>query len=589
MIAFFTLRARFVALAFVSAAAVPALSAAAQVTRPGPQEPARDTSAQQAPARTPTGSISGRVLAADTGRPVKRARVRATAPEVPQGRAATTNDDGSFELAGLPAGRYSLNVSKAGYIPLAYGQRRPLQAGTPLQLADGQQLKGVEFRLPRGGVISGHVADENGDPMIGAIVRVLRYQYLQGDRRMVPVGTAQTDDRGEYRVWGLNPGDYYVSVLVRNVGGRLGDRRGAFGPGGNLATFVDATNDEQDPLGYAPTFYPGTTSAADARPVPVGISQEVLGIDFGIQLVRTATIAGRVVNPDGTGTSSGTVSLMPETLGGRGQLGMNYGSRLEWDGTFTIANVPPGRYVIRARGNDSDTPQYAAAPLTVAGSDLTGVNLVLAPSAALSGRVVFQAQQGTPGDPGTIWLSAVPADQGPFGPTPNARVEKNGQFVLDGIPAGAHVIRPVNPPRGWALKSIVVDGRDVTDAPIDFRPSQRISGAVVTFTNQLTQIVGTVADDSGRPLTEYTLLAFPTDTTLWRPLSRQIMTTRPDQNGRYMIRGLPPGDYYLVAVDPTEAGEWFEPAFLDQQRTNAVRLSLSDGDQKTQDFRVGAR
>lgn len=573
---------------FLLAAALAAAPGRAQ-SMPGPQQPARDTSAQKQAVPAPTGSISGRVLAADTGRPVKRARVLATAPEAPQGRGALTDDDGAFVLPELPAGRYTLNASKPGFIALSYGQRRPLQAGTPLQLADGQQLKGVEFRLPKGGVISGHVADENGDAMIGALVRVLRYQYMQGDRRMVPVGTAQTDDRGEYRVWGLNPGDYYVSVLVRNVGGRFGGMRGAFGAGGNIAAFVDATNDDQDQLGYAPTYYPGTTSANDARPVTVGVSQEVLGIDFGIQLVRTARISGRVVNPDGTPSSSGNVSLMSDTIGGRGQLGMNYGARIDWDGTFTVVNVPPGRYVIRARGNDGDTPQYASAPLTAAGGDISGVNLVLAPSATLTGKVAFQAQQGTPGDPGTIRISATPADQAQFGPTPNARVEKNGQFTLDGIPAGAHFIRSVNPPRGWALKSVTIDGRDVTDSVIDFRSGQKVAGAVITFTNQLTQIAGTVADDSGRPMTEYTVLAFPTDTALWRPLSRQIMTTRPDQNGRYQLRGLPPGDYYLAAVDPAEAGEWFEPAFLEQQQTNATRLSLSEGDMKTQDFRVTVR
>src|SRR4029077_16316401 len=130
------------------------------------------------------------------------------------------------------------------YIQLSYGQRRPLQAGTPLQLLDGQQLKSVDFALPKGGVISGRVSDESGDVMPGVMVAVMRYQYQQGDRRLVPAGQAQTDDRGIYRVWGLNPGDYYVSAVARNEGGRgapaavaaamadaLGGRGGAGGRG----------------------------------------------------------------------------------------------------------------------------------------------------------------------------------------------------------------------------------------------------------------------------------------------------------------------------------------------------------------------
>src|SRR5256712_12241371 len=200
----------------------------------GSQQPTRDTSAQQnkdtPPA--PTGRITGRVLAADNGRPIKRARVFVNAAELPGGRGALTDDQGVFDLAELPAGRYTLTVSKSGFVSLSYGQRRPLQAGTPLQLGDGQQLKGVDFQLPRGSAIAGRVLDEDGDAMPGVAVRVMRYQYQQGERRLTPAGSAQTDDRGQYRVWGLMPGDYYVSAVARNFGNGGGGRGGAAGRGG---------------------------------------------------------------------------------------------------------------------------------------------------------------------------------------------------------------------------------------------------------------------------------------------------------------------------------------------------------------------
>ena len=106
------------------------------------------------------------------------------------------------------------------------------------------------------------------------------------------------------------------------------------------------------------------------------------------------------------------------------------------------------------------------------------------------------------------------------------------------------------------------------------------------FTDKLTEINGTVTDDRATPVTDYTVLAFPTDPSLWRPQSRQIMTARPDQTGKFRIRGLPPGDYYLATVDPAEQGEWFEPAYLDEHRSGAARVTLGDGDIKTQDFRV---
>jgi len=131
-----------------------------------------------------------------------------------------------------------------------------------------------------------------------------------------------------------------------------------------------------------------------------------------------------------------------------------------------------------------------------------------------------------------------------------------------------------------------VDGHDVIDTPLDVRSAQNISGVSLVFTDKLTEVNGTVSDQAGTPMPEFTVLAFPEDATLWRPQSRQIMTTRPDQNGKYQLRGLPPGQYFIAAIDPEVPGEWFEPAFLDEQRRGASRFSLVEGDVKTQDLRV---
>jgi hypothetical protein len=597
---------------------------AQQTARPGPQppqHPSRDTSAQQ-PKDTPpppAGRITGRVLTADTGRPVKHARVFVTAAELPGGRGALTGDDGVFELTELPAGRYSLTASKSGFISLAYGQRRPLQAGTPLQLNDGQELKGLEFRLPRGGVISGRVFDEDGEPVPGASVRVMRYQYLQGDRRLTPAGTGQTDDRGQYRIWGLNPGDYYVNALARMplAGGRGFPGGAAFGGagfpaggrggrgglaeadaaavitaarGGNFAGLIASGATEQEQLNYAPTYYPAATSVNEARPITVGVSQEVNDINVALQLVRTGRIAGHVTNPDGTPTSAGNVNLMPDNSLGRGaQIGANYGGRIQWDGSFTVANVPPGRYILRARGDDVDPPQFASVPITMNGADIDDVTVVLSFGATLTGTVTFLPGASPVPDITQIRLGAPATDQAVAGPQPNARVAKDGAFTLSGVSAGPHLIRPSGNTRGWILKSVTLEGRDITDTPIDVRAGQTLSNVNVVFTDKLTEINGTIATTTGTPMAEYTVLAFPTDPSLWRPQARQIMTARPDQTGKYRIRGLPPGEYYLVPVDPAEQGEWFEPAYLDDHRAAAARVTLSDGDVKTQDFHVVLR
>jgi hypothetical protein len=560
------------------------------------QQPARDTSAQKEAAPVPTGRITGHVVAGDNGRPVKRARVFAAAAELEGGRGMLTDDNGVFDFTELPAGRYTITASKSGFVSLSYGQRRPLQSGTPLQLVDGQQLKDVNFQLPRGSVIGGHVLDEDGDAMPGVMVRVMRYEYLQGERRLTPAGNGQTDDKGQYRVWGLMPGDYYINAVARGGGpggfggpggpGNFGGRGG--GRGGGPA--VPGASSSVEQVNYAPTYYPGVPSIADAKPVTVALGAETLDINFGMQLVRMARLSGRIENPDGTPVTGGNVNLTADTSASRGnQVGMSFGGRIDWDGSFAINGVPPGHFTLRARGNDSDEPQFASQPVTVNGDDLSGITVVLSGGATVSGTVTFQTGSTSTPDLSQFRISAPPVDQGSFGPQPNARVDKDGHFTLEGVPAGGHLFRSGGNTRGFILKSVTVNGRNVTDTPVELRSDETVSGVAIVFTDQQNEINGTLTTEQGAPLSEFTILVFPTDASLWRPQARQIMTTRPDQTGSYRVRGLPPGEYFVVAVDPAEQGEWFEPAYLDEHRAGATRLTLSDGDVKTQDLKVAIR
>src|SRR5204863_4311386 len=123
----------------------------------------------------------------------------------------------------LPAGRYSVSVSRNGYVALQFGQQRPFESGKPLELANGQTADKIDFALPRGGVIAGRITDEVGEPLAGTGVRAMRYQYQpEGQRRLMPVGTIfgiVTDDLGQFRVYGLMPGSYVVSASVNPMGG----------------------------------------------------------------------------------------------------------------------------------------------------------------------------------------------------------------------------------------------------------------------------------------------------------------------------------------------------------------------------------
>src|SRR4029453_7514064 len=134
-----------------------------------------------------------------------------------------TTDNGVFAFASLPAGRYTMTASKAGYVNITYGAKRPGRPGTPIQLADGQKLEKATSSLPKGSVVTGVVVDENGEPSPGTQVRVMRYVMRTGEKTLEQSGQDQTDDRGIYRVYGLQPGDYIVSASPRNM--NIGDVR----------------------------------------------------------------------------------------------------------------------------------------------------------------------------------------------------------------------------------------------------------------------------------------------------------------------------------------------------------------------------
>jgi hypothetical protein len=156
------------------------------------------------------------------------------------------------------------------------------------------------------------------------------------------------------------------------------------------------------------------------------------------------------------------------------------------------------------------------------------------------------------------------------------RVNQDGTFELRGI-AGPRTIRVQGVPAGWALKSVMIEGADVTDTSFEFKPGNNVSGVVVTLTNRLTEISGTVRDARGQTVADYVLVAFPEDSKLWGAQSRYVQTTRPNQNGDFTLKGLPPGRYLAAAVPALENGTQSDPAVLEQLRRSAKTFTLADG------------
>ena len=171
---------------------------------------------------------------------------------------------------------------------------------------------------------------------------------------------------------------------------------------------------------------------------------------------------------------------------------------------------------------------------------------------------------------------------------PNAAVDASGRFTIIGVPPGRYSLRGTAAAGTgtWILKSSVAGGRDTLDFPLEIGPNINVTDAVLTFADRSTELTGLLQDAQGAVTSDYSIIIFPTDSQYWVPQSRRIQSVRPGTDGRYTVRNLPPGEYAIAAVTDVEPGEWFDPDFLKDLITASMRISLADGDRKTQDIRL---
>jgi protocatechuate 3,4-dioxygenase beta subunit len=518
-----------------------------------------------------TAVLKGQVLAS-TGGPVRRAQVRAMSMEGRGGGVTSTDSEGRYEIKELAAGRYNITAGKGGFVQGNYGQRRAGEPGTPIDLSDGQTADKVNFVLSRGSVIAGKIVDDGGEPVSGTMVAAVRYQFMAGTRRLVPGGgegsTDRTDDQGNFRLFGLPPGDYYVSASNRST-----------------MMMQGVNNTEAD--GFAPTYFPGTPNIAEATRVTVRAGQEMTGASFALIVARMAKVRGRAMNSHGEPVSNAMLMLMPDEPV---VMPMNFNNAMAaGDGTFQFANVPPGRYNLQVRpsGMPSATSEFATLKVTVGNDDID--NLIVITSAGLTARGVVLTDDGSVPTfrASQVSIFAQPAEPGSMmmGPGQN-RVNDDYTFELTSL-SDRRLIRANvgGQTLSWYLKAVMLDGEDVTDSGIEFTPGRSYDGLQIILSQKATDLSGLVSDDRGKPVVDATVVIFPANRDLWTYSSRYMRTTRPDTNGRYSVKWLPPlEDYLIIAVQNLEQGQGGDPEFLSRAAEQAKRLSLNEGELKALDI-----
>jgi protocatechuate 3,4-dioxygenase beta subunit len=508
---------------------------------------------QAAPQPAAPATIRGRVVRTD-GRPLPHASVRLMRAFGPVIDETTADDDGTFEFASIRPGDYRLAARKAGYVMLEFGQTRASAPGTVVTLKAGEVRERVDFALPRHGAISGRIVDENGDPVEGANVSVRQIRFVNGRRQLVAVegvGMRRTNDIGRYRLFGLQPGIYAVAASVGQVG-------------------------TDDLPGYATTFFPGTPNAAEAQLVRIGIGADALDVDFALTPVRTARITGTTLSSSGEPFQGGIRMRASKSSSSTG--GGEVGGITRSDGTFEFPNVPPGEYILEGFKNNELGWQV----VRLNGADVAGVIVQTMPGSDIAGRITFEGA----GEPSRrrLELAAVPADSD-FAGRGNASADilDNLTFRIGAV-LGPRRIRLTRTPAGWMLKSIRLNGVDVTDAVMSFgRPNQSLKDVEVVLTDLVTHVSGRVTDPRGAAITDCLVTVFPIDEDRRYDGSRFFASRQPASDGTFDIQGLPEGTYFVAAVDrlPAEPGlgddAWQDPELLDRAARSAARISLQEG------------
>jgi hypothetical protein len=571
-----------------------------------------------AAAQTPqsaTSSVQGRVVKWGTADPITKATVelRRLAAGVSAPYVATTAGDGTFVFAAIPPGQYRIAAKRPGYVNAEYGQRWPNGAGTPLTIPAGRTVTNVPIPMLQTGAISGRVHNRLGQPLGNVEVQALRATFPDGRRVLTSVQSAFSDDRGEFRLFWLPPGRYYLSARHPDIGGslmRFGSGGmfaggGGIGPNGtpqfqefrvsgdNAAASAPLEMRPQSRARerYMPVYFAGGTDEQAAAAIDVAPGGEQDGIDFTIEPVPLQRVRGRVVyESNGEPAMSARVQWISSS-GASAPTGENFllGPRADGvpveccDGTFELG-LPPGEYTLVAANNNIN----ARVGISVGYADLDGVLISLGQSISITGRVTFEGRAPSAAELNALRVSLamnppvpglVPSSYSVVLPSGALTLSAGrGDFRINVSPLltapGAFQVPVRQPPATLSnlyVRSIRLGDVDVLNGGLhlDGRPDAPLEIVIGTTPGS---VDGVVVNQNREPVPNITVSLLPDPGRRARMDLYKAVST--DANGRFKIDRVPPGDYVAFAWDGIESGDWQNPEFVApyEARGTAVRV-----------------
>lgn len=555
-----------------------------------------------------SGRISGTVVDdGDAAQPVRSAIVMLQPVSGGDGVAVVTDVDGRFSLNAVPNGRYTLTAQKASYLSSAYGAKRPGRPGVTVVVGAGAATTDLQLVLPRGSVIAGRVTQPNGAPYPFTQVVAVEARYVAGggvfDSR---ARTFQTDDLGNYRIWGLPPGDYLVAALpsltrVEEIARSASENDVLLAQlAARDAGMASAPAGTRPPVrGYAPVYFPGTAVAANAIVVPVGRAEVRQGIDILLEPHPVARVSGNVRNINGESNAAVSLSLQPvgpplPTI----VAAVTTNRRPDALGNFVFDRLPPGTYrlVARAGGvtfrdggvetNDANQVHWAATTLVVDGQDIDDVALSLQPGLVFTGRVATVDGSTAPALSGTRVVMSARGTDAP--PARTALVASDGTFTVTGLhPAEWEltVTLPASVAATWGIQSVTVNGIDIRDQPLRMDAGD-VRDVIIGIATQRAEVAGTLSTAAGTAATDYFIVIYPDDRSLWHETSPRVRVVRPSIDGAFSARDLPAGAYRIAAVTDVDEEEWRRPSFLESLLDSSLPITVKSGAVTRQDLRI---
>lgn len=531
------------------------------------------SSPEQAEQPKETCVVTGRVVNALSGEPIKKAHVhldyanRQHQPSGPRGYGGQADAAGNFRFEGVVAGEYSLSADRPGYLNSTYGSKAPNQPGTHLALAPGQQLSDLNIALFPQGVISGRVVDEDGDP-IQAIVQVFALSWKHGKQRLDPRGGTSTNDLGEYRLSELSPGRYYVSAQSR------------FRMGQSELPAIQGKADVRE----VRTFFPDAPSVDGAAPIPLQVGQSLTGMDIRLRSLPTYHVRGRIAGAlQRASPESLQVVLSPKDSGFMFFFG---GENVTKKGTFDLGNVASASYTLNLYSRSGNFQMVGSTPVEVAGADVNDVIINIIPPGTLRGRIQVEGGSQNAGD--TANLSSVqiglePTDEVMRGGD-SGYPKQDGTFSLENLDPGKYDLRLWPPPEGTYIKSVQLGQQEMLGKELDF--TQGVAGELlITLSYGVAEADGTVqmpdqgsgSGASTKPVTAASIVLVPEEL---RPDGSGVEYGNTTQNGTFSVKNVPPGRYHAYAFEEMKREQLDNPDFLKQIESKGVEVELKENDKK---------